>query len=186
MVTTTLLLIIILLVGYIIWVFTKFFEIVPKSHREVTTTPAPTCEVKPKPSSSVVGSTTYTPLKPPTPKPKRQIPKEEIDDAFMNNEFEQEYDNEPPPFEPPVEEQSEVIDTEDVGNYEQEQIQRTLCIDYEQISASARKVIRGEPLDIKDAETLLKERGTELDRRMNQAIADYQLIISARLAKTDI
>ncbi len=120
-----------------------------------------------------------------TEKPSAAIPSEEMDDAFLNNEFEREYyDKEK--REIPEEEQSEVIDTESTSTIQEDmQIQKTLCADYEQILSTATKVAHNEPLDINDAETLRKLEGTDIVAKLEQAMPTYQAIISARLAELE-
>ena len=187
MVITILIIVIALLLCFIGWMFKEFFIIVPKGEeliKDIESKPTP--EPKTTTSSSIVGITKSVPLVTPPPKPKAvpkaQLPPEEVEDAFLHVEFSTEY-VELNEDEIPEEEQTEVVDTEEqIGFEENIKIDRKLCIDYNQMATSVRKVTRGEQLSIEDAEALQKLVGTDIDTKLQQLLPTYQAIVAERLS----
>lgn len=180
MVVGILILIILILLAYIWWLYNAYVLV----SEQPTSEPTPTI----KDNLSVVGSSKSVMLESviqSTDKPSPAVPAEEIDNAFMNNEFEREfYDKEEGTI--PEEEQREVIDTESTSAIQEDiQIQKSLCADYEQILSTATKVAHNAPLDINDAETLRKLEGTDLAMKLEQAMPTYQAIVSAKLAELE-
>lgn len=185
MVETILLLIIAILLAFIVWLYKEFILISPPSVDERK--PEPTTSPK---RDSIVGSSRSVVLKPPPPKPKKkhpaQMPPEEVERAFLDNDFEEEHDDTSPINDIPEEERTEVVDTERrVENSEDVKLQRSICLDYEQILTSTTKVVRNEPLDINDAETLRKLENTDIGAKIKQAMPTYQAIVAAKLAEVE-
>ena len=192
MVITILIIVIALLLCFIGWMFKEFFIIVPRGEeliKDIESKPIP--EPKTTTSSSIVGITKSVPLVAPPPKPKAvpkaQLPPEEVEDAFLHVEFSTEYvepnEEEIPEEEIPEEEQTEVVDTEEqIGLEENIKIDRKLCIDYNQMVTSVRKVTRGEQLSIENAEALQKLVGTDIDTKLQQLLPTYQAIVAERLS----
>ena len=139
-------------------------------------------------NNSIVGVTKSVPLvaSPPKPKalPKAQLPPEEVEDAFLHVEFGTEY-TESNDEELPEDELKEVIDTqEQIGFEDNIKIDRKLCIDYDQMTTSVRKVTRGERLDIEDDETMQKLEGTDIDTKLQQLLPAYRALVAERLSHT--
>ena len=189
MVTLILIIVIILLLCFIGWMFKEFFIIVPRGEElikvvESKPTPKPKVETR----NSIVGVTKSVPLVAPPPKPKAlpkaQLPPEEVEDAFFHVEFGTEY-TESNDDEIPEDELKEVIDTqEQIGFEDNIKIDRKLCIDYNQMTTSVRKVTRGERLDIEDDETMQKLEGTDIDTALQQLLPAYRALIAERLSHT--
>lgn len=181
MVAIVLLLIILILLVFIRWLYIAY--VLTSEQSTIELSPATTA------NPSVVGLSRSVMLEPVIQHPEKPssaaVPAEEMDNAFMNNEFEQDYYDKKE-REIPEEEQSEVIDTEGTSAIKEDiQIQKTLCADYEQILSAATKVAHNEPLDINDAETLRKLEGTDLAAKLEQAMPTYQAIVSARIAELE-
>ncbi len=180
MVVIVLLLIILILLLFIRWLYIAYVLTSEQSTSEFS----PTATVNP----SIVGVSRSVMLEPViqhTEKPSAAVPAEEMDSAFMNNEFEQDYDDEKE-REIPEEEQNEVIETEGASAIQEDiQIQKRLCADYEQILSAATKVAHNAPLDINDVETLRKLEGTDIAAKLEQAMPTYQAIVSAKLAELE-
>ena len=189
MVTLILIIVIILLLCFIGWMFKEFFIIVPRGEElikdlESKPTPKPKVETR----NSIVGVTKSVPLvaSPPKPKavPKAQLPPEEVEDAFLHVEFGTEY-TESNDDEMPEDELKEVIDTqEQIGFEDNIKIDRKLCIDYDQMTTSVRKVTRGERLNIEDDETMQKLEGTDIDAKLQQLLPAYRALVAERLSHT--
>ena len=141
--------------------------------------------------NTIIGQTLSKPLKPSLKTPKVIAP-EELEDVFLNNEFEEEYLSETKDvkeLELPKEEQTEVLNTQgtnnsDVDDKENEQIQKNICMDYDQMLNSTRKLIRNEALDIADAETLDKLEGTDIATQLEKVMPNYLYRVREALAKT--
>lgn len=149
-------------------------------------------DLEPK-ENSIVGASRsvrlYAPPPKPTPKPASQMGDDELDEAFIHTEFSAEYSEqqtqeEQPQEEQAKEEQAEVITTDyQGGDIVDEHIQQRICVDYEQISSSVRKVARGDTLDIEDSETLQMLEGTDIDAKLKELVPAYQTMSAERLAK---
>lgn len=134
-------------------------------------------DLEPK-ENSIVGTSRsvrlYAPPPKPTPKPASQMGSDELDEAFIHTEFSAEYSEQLPQEEQPQEEQAEVITTDyQGGDIVDEHIQQRICVDYEQISSSVRKVARGDTLNIEDSETLQMLEGTDIDAKLKELIPAY-------------
>ena len=198
MVIIILLIIIAILSGFIIWLFKEFFVITPREKIEKVELIAKVSDDTTESQNivhSVVGTTVFEPLKAPAPKPKKIVPREEIESAFLNNEFEEEHDPEPEvPTKLPDDVDGEVVDTdnassegeENAGIEEQIQIQSTICTDYEQINTSIKKLVRNEPLDINDAETLQALANTSIGDKIKEKMPEYLLIVQAAFKNKNV
>ena len=188
MVIAILIVIILLLISFIGWLFKELFIIVPKdSELAKGDTPKQVQEPKALNENSIVGLTRSVPLVATSPKPKvahkAQLPPEEIEDAFLHVEFNAEY-IEAVEEAVPEEESTDVIDTQEhIGVNENVEIDRRLCMDYEQISTSIRKIASGEQLNIEDAETLQKLESTGIDAKLKQLLPSYQAVVAERLSQ---
>ncbi len=139
-------------------------------------------DLEPK-ENSIVGASRsvrlYAPPPKPTPKPASQMSNDELDEAFIHTEFSAEYNEQQTQEEHPKEEQAEVITTDyQGGDIVDEHIQQRICVDYEQISSSVRKVARGDTLDIEDSETLQMLEGTDIDAKLKELIHAYHTMIA--------
>ena len=193
MITLILLMIIALLVGFIVWILKEFFIIMPKVDNETTLT------INSKPAdiektvvniNSVVGETNYVPLVTPTIVSKKVVPSEEIEDVFLNNEFEREYPTEAPiSTELPKEEQTEVIETDnievDVEFNDNLEIQKATCYDYFQIDNAIHNVVHNKPLSIEDARALNSLEGTDISTQLLTKYPSYMQTAIQALANIE-
>lgn len=193
MIVFVLVFIIFLLFGFIVWLMKSFFVIVPREEKSVEDSKSkPTSKPAEKSNSSIVGKTKSRPLQRSSPKPKvvnkAQVPPEEIENTFNHLEIKAEY-REPSETEStiPSEEQSEVIDTGDDINSDpdNEQLQKSICLDYHQMDSTTKKIVRNIPLDITDAETMRKLEGTEVLKQMERAMPQKLNIVREYISKVE-
>ena len=173
------------------WIFKEFFVITPKEEEktpEKETAPEIIASPEQQKINSVVGTTIFEPLKAPPPKMSKVVSAEEFENVFSHENMDHEYPEPKQEQQEPIPEteQKEVLSTGENTTDEDKQIQETICTDAEQIEVSIKKTIRDEPLDIRDAKTLLALEGTAISIELRQAIATYEAVISTLLSNAEV
>lgn len=189
MIISILALIIIILIGFIIWLLqflnsdtnTEMVQIQNKTPVLAINTPQVS-------KSSIIGKSKNKTLKP-IPKGQKVVATEDLNDIFLNNEFEEEYFETNDINNSPKDEIAEVLIIDKEGNTEtieeNRQLEKTSCLDYGQLLNTTRKIINDAPLDIDDAQTISKLEGTSIASQLEKAMPNYLLKVRQALAQID-